>query len=59
MGALFKAVGKHGFIRERGARADANARAVGPTRFIGTHLSGGDRPGRAGSWRERPLRWAS
>jgi len=59
MGALFKAVCKRGFIRERGARADANPRAVGPTRFVDTRLSASDGPGRAGSRRERPLRWAS
>jgi len=58
MGALFKGVCKHGFIPELGARADASARAVAPTRFVGTHLSGGDRPRRAGSRREHPLHWA-
>jgi hypothetical protein len=59
VGALFKGRGKHGFIPELGARTDANARTVAPTRFVGTHPSGGDRPRHAGSRREHPLHWAS
>jgi hypothetical protein len=59
MDALFKGACKHGFIPERGAGTDANARSVAPTPFVGTNPSGGDRPGRGGNRRERPLRWAS
>jgi hypothetical protein len=59
MGALIKGVCKRRFILELGAGADANARSVAPTFFVGTNLSVRDRPGRPGSRRERPLHWAS